>query len=73
MRAENVFSKDSLMQQAERLGWFEALGLPWYQDDQMFAELEKVTPEQVQAVAKKYLVSDREVLLYLKPKSGSPS
>lgn len=70
--AEYLFKQDSLTQQANQLGVLESVGLPWQLADTYVDEIQKITAEQVQQVAKKYLTLDRLTSAYLKPKeSGS--
>lgn len=70
IRAEQVFSRDSLVDQAQELGQLEAVGLSWREADKMFKRIDKVTAEQILAVAKKYLNSEREIVTNL---AGAPS
>ncbi|MCG2633714.1 MAG: insulinase family protein [Gammaproteobacteria bacterium] len=53
--AADVFGRDSLFYQAMRIGTLATLGLDWRLADQYVDRIKAVTPEQVQAVAKKYL------------------
>ena len=63
-----VFQQDSISSQANQIGRLEAIGRSWRDGDQLAAKLEQVTPEQIRAVARKYLVSDRLTVAYLQPK-----
>ncbi len=65
--ASKVFGKDSLANQAFELGSLEAIGLPWQLADQYVERIKQVTPQQVQAVANKYLVKKRLTIATLKP------
>jgi zinc protease len=56
--AENVFQRDSVFYQAMEIGELETVGLGWRTADQYVDRIRAVTPEQVQTVAKKYLVDD---------------
>jgi zinc protease len=53
--AGKVYERDSIMAQAMRIGSMEALGLGWRLADEEVDRIRAVTPEQVQAVARKYL------------------
>jgi zinc protease len=57
--AEDVYARDSITHQANQIGQFESVGLSWTLLDQDAAALEAVTPEQVSAVARRYLVPQR--------------
>ena len=65
--AGKVYEQDSVFSQALRLGQLETLGLGWPLADQYVERLAAVTPEQVQAVAKKYLTPDRLTVAVLDP------
>jgi zinc protease len=49
------------------LGILETVGLSWNKDEEYVDKIKAVTPEQVQAVARKYLVEDRLSIAYLDP------
>lgn len=70
--ANKVYEKDSVFYQAMQLGQLEAVGLGWELADQYVDKLSAVTAEQVQAVAKKYLVDDQltVAVLYPQPLDG---
>jgi len=63
----DVFQKDSIMNQAMQIGRLESVGLDWSLMDQYVARVNAVTAEQVQAVAKKILVEERQMVAVLKP------
>lgn len=67
--AQKVFKLDSLFYQAMEIGLLETIGLDWRLADTELERLKAVTPEQVQAVARKYLVDDRLTVAVLKPKA----
>ena len=69
MVASNVFSKDSLSQQAREIGSLESVGLSWKVGEDFISRIEKVTKEQVQAVAKEFLIPNRLTVAKLNPKS----
>ena len=57
--ASNVFERDSVFYQAMQTGVYETVGLGWKRLDDYVEKIQSITPEQVQAVAVKYLVDDR--------------
>lgn len=65
--AAKVYEKDSLFYQAMLLGQLETIGLDWRLADTYVEALAAVTPEQIQAVAKKYLTPDRLTVAVLDP------
>ncbi len=65
-----VFQRDSIYFQASQIGSLEIAGYPHAAMDRMIEKLREVTPEQVQAVAKKYLVDDS--LTIAVPRSAAP-
>jgi zinc protease len=56
--ASNVFERDSIFYQAMQIGVYETVGIGWKRLDEYVEKIQAVTPEQVQTVARKYLVSD---------------
>ncbi|GAB2181172.1 pitrilysin family protein [Denitratisoma sp. agr-D3] len=65
--ASQVYKRDSMMAQAMEIGQAEAIGLGWRSVDKTLAKLRAVTPEQVQAVAKKYFGDDTLTVAVLDP------
>jgi zinc protease len=65
--AGKVYELDSLFYQAMRLGMAEAIGLGWRRIDEYMDRINAVTPEQIQQVARKYLVEDRLSVSYFEP------
>lgn len=57
--AGNVFERDSIFYQAMQIGTYETVGLGWKRIDEYVEKIQSITPEQIQAVARKYLVGDR--------------
>ena len=68
--ASKVYEKDSIFYQAMQIGTLETVGLDWRLMDEYVERLNLVTPEQVQAVAKKYLVDDHLTVAVLEPQSS---
>jgi zinc protease len=65
--ASQVFQRDSIYFQALQIGSLEIAGYPHKTMDIMISKLRQVTPAQVQAVAKKYLVDDSLTIAVLDP------
>ena len=65
--AEKVYQKDSVFYQAMQIGMLEAVGLDWRLNDDYTKNIRMVTAEQIQAVAKKYLVNDTLTVAVLDP------
>ena len=74
MEAFFVYSQDSLFSQAMILARHE-IALSWRAADDYLPSIRKVTPEDIQRVAKRYLVKDNRtvgILIPLPPKEGKP-
>jgi zinc protease len=65
--AGKVYEQDSIFYQALQLGRMETVGLGWRLADEYVDHLSRVTPEQVQAVARKYLTPDNLTVAVLDP------
>ena len=65
--AGNVYSRDSVFYQAMQIGRLAAVGLDWRLLDDFVDKLNAVTAEQVQAVARKYLVDTNLTVAVLDP------
>lgn len=65
--ASNVFQRDSVFYQAMQIGMLETVGLKWQRVDEYVNRIRSVTPAQVQAVAKKYLVASNMTIGILDP------
>jgi len=65
--AHKVYEQDSVFYQAMQLGRLETVGLGWSLADRYVEQLRRVTPEQIRAVARKYLVADRLTVALLEP------
>ena len=72
--AKEVYQKDSNFYQAMALGMLETVGLGWQRADEYVGKINQVTAEQVQEVARKYLIEDHLTIAYLDPQpiTGSP-
>ncbi|MHB8535291.1 MAG: M16 family metallopeptidase [Sulfuricaulis sp.] len=65
--ANNVYSQDSVFYQAMRIGQMASVGLDWRMLADDVKKLNAVTAEQVQAVARKYLVKTNLTVAELDP------
>ncbi|MFW2371560.1 MAG: M16 family metallopeptidase [Gammaproteobacteria bacterium] len=65
--AHSVYEQDSAFYQAMQLGILETVGLGWQAKQQYLDKIQSVTPEQVQAVARKYLTQDQLTVAILDP------
>jgi zinc protease len=65
--ASHVYERDSMYFQAQQIGSLAMVDLPPSVADLFVEKLKLVTAEQVQAVAKKYLVDDGLTVAYLDP------
>mgnify|MGYP001828713657 CR=1 FL=1 len=65
--ASSVYEQDSSFYQAMKVGQLEAIGLDWKLADAYVERIMAVTAEQVQAVAKKYLVEEGLTIAELDP------
>lgn len=71
--AADVYQRDSMFYQGMQLGTIETIGFPWKILQDYPAKLRAVTPEQVQAVAKKYLLKDNLTIATLDPQPMDPN
>jgi zinc protease len=74
IEASFIFGQDSLFYQALLLARHE-IALSWRAIDDYLPSIKKVTPEDIQRVAKKYLIPDNRtvgILIPLPPKEGKP-
>jgi zinc protease len=72
IEASFIFGQDSIFNQARLLAHHE-IALNWKAIDDYLPSIQKVTPEDIQRVAKKYLVQDNRtvgILIPLPPKEG---
>lgn len=56
--ANDVYEKDSVFYQAMQIGMLDTIGLDWKLSDAYVENINKVTAEQVMAVAQKYFVDE---------------
>ena len=72
IRASKVYEQDSIFYQAMQIGILETVGLDWGEMERYHERIDAVTPEQVQAVARKYLVDERLTVAQLVPQPIDP-
>jgi zinc protease len=72
IRASKVYEQDSIFYQAMQIGILETIGLDWPELERYHEHIDAVTPEQVRAVARKYLVEDRLTVAELVPQPIDP-
>jgi zinc protease len=65
--AEEIYARDSISGQASMIGIVESVDLGWEVLDQYVDAIQAVTAEQVQQVARRYLVDDRKNVVILEP------
>lgn len=71
--AAAVYEQDSMYIQARRIGEMEMAGLSWRDLETIDARLQQITPEQVQDVARRYIVPERLVAAVLDPQPVDPN
>jgi len=65
--ASKVYKRDSLMGQAMEIGYLEAAGLSWRDDERLLEGLRAVTADEVRAVAQRYFSDDTLTIARLDP------
>jgi len=65
--ADNVYERDSIFYQAMQLGLLETIGLDYRIANEYVDRIRAVTPDQIQEVAKKYLIDDQLTVAILDP------
>ena len=65
--AGHVYQLDSMFYQAMQIGTAETVGLDWRKVQEYVDRVNAVTAEQVQAVARKYLIDDHLTIAVLEP------
>ncbi len=67
--SDQIYKRDSIFGQAMEIGTTEMAGFSWRDIDSMLEKMQAITPEQVQAVAKKYLVDEGLTIAVLDPQA----
>lgn len=65
--ASDVYQRDSMFYQGMEIGMLTTSGLDWRLADDYVDHIKQVTPQQIQAVAKKYLVPENMTVAILQP------
>jgi len=65
--ASDVYQRDSMFYQGMEIGMLTTSGLDWRLADDYVNHIKQVTPQQIQAVAKKYLVPENMTVAILHP------
>jgi zinc protease len=65
--SEQIYKRDSIFGQAMEIGSTEMAGFSWRDINYMLDKMQTITPEQVQVVAKKYLVDEGLTIAVLDP------
>jgi zinc protease len=65
--ADEIYARDSISGQASMIGIVESVGLGWKVLNQYVEAIQAVTAEQVQEVARRYLIDDRKNVVILEP------
>ncbi len=71
--ASDIYERDSMFYQAMQIGQLETMGYSWHLLKEYPEKLKAVTSEQIQAVAKKYLVKDNMTVVTLDPQPIDPN
>ena len=67
--ANDIYAQDSLSSQAVKLGIFSSIHIPLQELDHYRQKIARITPEQIQVVARKYLIADHMTVATLQPQS----
>jgi len=67
--SEQIYKRDSIFGQAMEIGGTEMAGFSWKDIDYMLEKMQTITPDQVQGVAKKYLVDEGLTIAILDPQA----
>lgn len=67
LEAARIFGQDSIFRQAMLLGQAETVGAGWRFEDSFLDRIRKVTPQDVQRVAQRYLIEDARTVGTLLP------
>ena len=67
--SDQIYKRDSIFGQAMEIGSTEMSGFSWKDIDYMLEKMQTITPEQVQEVAKKYLVDEGLTIAVLDPQA----
>ena len=65
--ASDVYQRDSMFYQGMEIGMLTTSGVDWHLADEYVKHIKQVTPQQIQAVARKYLVPENMSVAILQP------
>ena len=68
--ASSIFEQDSSFYQGMKIGILETVGLGWETNKEYVEKIKAVTAEQVQQVARKYLVEEHLTVAELVPQAN---
>ena len=71
--AADVYERDSMFYQGMQIGQLETMGYDWRLSKEYPEKLKAITSEQIQAVAKKYLIEDNMSVATLDPQPIDPN
>ncbi len=71
--ASDIYQRDSMFYQGMQIGQLETMGYSWHLLKEYPERIKAVTSEQIQAVAKKYLVKDNMTVATLDPQPIDPN
>ena len=71
--AADIYQRDSMFYQAMQIGQLETMGYSWRLLKEYPERLKAITSEQVQMVAKKYLLADNMTVASLDPQPIDPN
>ncbi len=71
--ASDIYQRDSMFYQGMQIGQLETMGYSWHLLKEYPEKVKVVTSEQIQAVAKKYLVKDNMTVAVLEPQPIDPN
>lgn len=69
--SQEIFGRDSMSDQATRLGMLESVGLSWQISDQIVEKVKAVTATDIQAAAQKYFQSKQLTVAELIPEKAA--
>lgn len=67
--SSQIYKRDSIFGQAMEIGGIEMASFSWRDIDPILEKMQTITPEQVQAVAKKYLLDESLTIAVLDPQA----
>lgn len=70
--AGEVYARDSITRQARSIGMLETVGLSWQLLDSDFDSLNAVTPDAIQAAARRFFTPQRSTTLHVLPEEARP-